>query len=63
MSGKGFGVLGVTSPDGKLAGIVTDGDLRRYLTSGKTAKVIDDVMNRTRSPLRPISSRPTCCAS
>ncbi len=47
MSGKGFGVLGVTSSDGKLAGIVTDGDLRRYLTSGVTAKVIDDVMNRT----------------
>jgi len=49
MSGKGFGVLGVTAPNGKLAGIVTDGDLRRYLTSGKTAAVIDDVM--TRSPL------------
>ncbi len=47
MSGKGFGVLGVTSADGKLAGIVTDGDLRRYLTSGKTATIIDDVMNRT----------------
>ena len=47
MSGKGFGVLGVTSTDGKLAGIVTDGDLRRYLTSGKTAAIIDDVMNRT----------------
>ena len=47
MSGKGFGVLGVTSSDGKLAGIVTDGDLRRYLTSGKTAAIIDDVMNRT----------------
>ncbi|RYG30061.1 MAG: KpsF/GutQ family sugar-phosphate isomerase [Burkholderiales bacterium] len=47
MSGKGFGVLGVTTPDGKLAGIVTDGDLRRYLTSGKTAAIIDDIMNRT----------------
>ena len=47
MSGKGFGVLGVTSPDGRLAGIVTDGDLRRYLTSGRTAAIIDDVMNRT----------------
>jgi len=47
MSGKGFGVLGVTSSDGELAGIVTDGDLRRYLTSGKTVAVIDDVMNRT----------------
>lgn len=47
MSGKGFGVLGVTSLDGKLAGIVTDGDLRRYLTSGKIAAFIDDVMNQT----------------
>lgn len=48
MSGKGFGVLGVVAPDGRLAGIVTDGDLRRHLTSGKTVSVIDDVM--TRSP-------------
>ncbi len=53
MSGKGFGVLGVTSPDGKLAGIVTDGDLRRYLTSGVTAKIIDDVMNR-----KPLTAAP-----
>jgi arabinose-5-phosphate isomerase len=49
MSEKSFGVLAVVSPDGKLAGMVTDGDLRRYLTSGKTAKTIDDVM--TRSPI------------
>jgi arabinose-5-phosphate isomerase len=49
MTGKGFGVLGVTSPDGQLAGIVTDGDLRRYLTSGRTVAKIDEVM--TRSPL------------
>lgn len=48
MSAKGFGVLGVTRPDGALAGLVTDGDLRRYLTSGRTADIIDDVM--TRSP-------------
>ena len=41
--------LGVTSPDGSLAGIVTDGDLRRYLTSGRSAKTIDEVM--TQSPL------------
>ena len=48
MSAKGFGVLGVVWPDGKLAGIVTDGDLRRYLTAGRTAAVIDEVM--TKSP-------------
>ncbi len=49
MSGKGFGVLAVVSADGALAGIVTDGDLRRYLTSGVTANAIDEVM--TKSPL------------
>lgn len=49
MSGKGFGVLGVVAKDGLLAGIVTDGDLRRHLTSGKSVTIIDDVM--TKSPL------------
>jgi arabinose-5-phosphate isomerase len=44
MSAKGFGVLGVVNADGAMAGLVTDGDLRRYLTSGKSARVIDDVM-------------------
>jgi arabinose-5-phosphate isomerase len=44
MTAKGFGVLAVTAPDGTLAGLVTDGDLRRHLTSGKTAATIDDVM-------------------
>jgi arabinose-5-phosphate isomerase len=28
---SGFGVVGVTDPAGKLAGIITDGDLRRHL--------------------------------
>jgi arabinose-5-phosphate isomerase len=58
MSGKGFGVLGVTAADGKLAGIVTDGDLRRYLTSGVTAKIIDEVMNRT-----PLTATPAMLAA
>lgn len=48
MSGKGFGVLGVTNADGTLAGLVTDGDLRRHILSGKSAAIIDDVM--TKSP-------------
>lgn len=48
MSAKGFGVLGVTAPDGALCGVVTDGDLRRFLASGVHADTIDDIM--TRSP-------------
>lgn len=31
MSQKGFGVVGVTDAAGGLAGIVTDGDLRRHM--------------------------------
>lgn len=31
ISQKGFGVVGVTDADGHLAGIVTDGDLRRHM--------------------------------
>lgn len=53
MTAKGFGVLGVTNPDGTLAGLVTDGDLRRYITAGKPAALIDDVMTtapRTADP-------------
>jgi arabinose-5-phosphate isomerase len=53
MTGKGFGVLGVTAADGKLAGIVTDGDLRRYLTSGVTAKAIDEVMTKSPRSVEP----------
>ncbi len=31
MTSKAFGCLGITGPDGRLAGIITDGDLRRTL--------------------------------
>ncbi|MGR3616911.1 MAG: KpsF/GutQ family sugar-phosphate isomerase [Paracoccaceae bacterium] len=31
ISQKGFGVVGVSNPDGTLAGIITDGDLRRNM--------------------------------
>src|SRR5207248_8271241 len=31
MTAKGFGCVGITRADGKLAGIITDGDLRRHM--------------------------------
>ena len=31
MSAKGFGCVGITDGDGKLVGIITDGDLRRHM--------------------------------
>ena len=48
VSDGGFGCAGVTDKDGKLKGIITDGDLRRYMHSGRSAKTAADVM--TKSP-------------
>ena len=49
ISEKGFGVVGVVDTIGHLKGIVTDGDLRRFIASGGVATKIEDVM--TKSPL------------
>ncbi len=48
MSQKSFGVVGVTDEDGRLMGIVTDGDLRRNM-DGLLNKTTEEVM--TRDPL------------
>ncbi|MEM8631179.1 MAG: KpsF/GutQ family sugar-phosphate isomerase [Pseudomonadota bacterium] len=43
MTQKGFGVVGVTEKDGTLAGIVTDGDLRRHM-EGLLGRSVGEVM-------------------
>ncbi|SFT95693.1 KpsF/GutQ family sugar-phosphate isomerase [Sedimentitalea nanhaiensis] len=43
ISQKGFGVAGVCKPDGSLAGIITDGDLRRKM-DGLLSHTADEVM-------------------
>lgn len=51
ISGKGFGCTIVTNSEGRLAGLVTDGDLRRALTAGgSVADRARDVM--TANPRR-----------
>jgi arabinose-5-phosphate isomerase len=45
MSRKGFGVVGVVEEDGRLVGIVTDGDLRRHM-EGLLERRVADVMTR-----------------
>ncbi len=45
MTGKGFGCLGVIAPDGSLAGMVTDGDLRRAMGPDLLARRVRDIMN------------------
>lgn len=46
MSDKGFGCVGITNEDGTLAGIITDGDLRRHLATDLTSKPVDDIMTK-----------------
>lgn len=46
MSTKGFGCIGVKAEDGTLAGIVTDGDLRRNMSANLTSQPVDQVMTR-----------------
>src|SRR5205085_10233503 len=46
MTAKTFGCVGITDAGGKLAGIITDGDLRRHMGDGLLAKNVDDVMTK-----------------
>ena len=45
MTEKRFGVLGIIDRDGKLAGIFTDGDLRRAISPDLLSRRIGEVMN------------------
>jgi arabinose-5-phosphate isomerase len=46
MTAKGFGCVGITGAGGKLAGIITDGDLRRHMGPQLLAAEVDEVMTR-----------------
>lgn len=53
MSAKGFGCVVVVEHDGTLAGIVTDGDLRRHMANDLPARLVDDVMTRAPKVIAP----------
>ncbi|KQB14685.1 KpsF/GutQ family sugar-phosphate isomerase [Rhodobacter capsulatus] len=52
ISQKGFGVVGVTDAEGRLIGIVTDGDLRRHM-DGLLSRSVAEVMTRTPRSIAP----------
>jgi len=52
ISQKGFGVVGVLNDDGSLAGIITDGDLRRNM-DGLLEKSAKDVMSAKPATIAP----------
>ena len=53
MSAKGFGVVGIVDHDGRLAGIITDGDLRRHMDAGLLDKRVEAVMTLNPKTIRP----------
>ncbi len=54
MTNKSFGCVGVLTPDGKaLAGIITDGDLRRHMEPGLFGRIATDVMTANPKTTRP----------
>ncbi len=46
MTAKGFGCVGIAKTDGSLAGIITDGDLRRHMGPALMSAKVDDVMTK-----------------
>ncbi|MGE0749994.1 MAG: SIS domain-containing protein [Variibacter sp.] len=53
MSRKGAGCVGITDAQGRLAGIITDGDLRRHIGSDLLALSVEAVMTRAPKTVRP----------
>jgi arabinose-5-phosphate isomerase len=53
MSAKGFGCVGIVDASGKLAGIITDGDLRRHMRPDLLEARVDEVMTPAPKTVRP----------
>jgi arabinose-5-phosphate isomerase len=53
MTAKGFGCVAVTDDAGKLAGIITDGDLRRHMRADLLQLTVDAVMTTSPIVVRP----------
>ncbi len=53
MTAKGFGCCGIVDGGGVLAGIVTDGDLRRHMKADLLALPVETVMTRAPKTARP----------
>ncbi|MEM8541483.1 MAG: KpsF/GutQ family sugar-phosphate isomerase, partial [Pseudomonadota bacterium] len=53
ISQKGFGCAGVLANDGSLAGIITDGDLRRHIDGDLLSMPVDEVMTSDPKTISP----------
>ena len=46
MTARSFGCVGVCDSDGKLVGVITDGDLRRHMSESLLGQAVAQVMHR-----------------
>ncbi len=53
ISAKGFGCIGITDAGGRLAGIITDGDLRRHMGPNLLEARVEDVMTASPKTISP----------
>ncbi|MHA6641507.1 KpsF/GutQ family sugar-phosphate isomerase [Mesorhizobium sp. A623] len=53
LSGKGFGCVAIVDADGALAGIITDGDIRRQIGSDLLSMTVDQVMTKGPKTVKP----------
>ena len=53
MSAKGFGCVCIVDKGGEIAGIITDGDLRRHMRPDLMTAVVDDVMTKNPKTIAP----------
>jgi arabinose-5-phosphate isomerase len=53
MSAKGFGCVAVIEENGTLAGVITDGDLRRHMRADFLQASVDAVMTAAPKTVRP----------
>lgn len=55
MTSKMLGCVGITDKEGRLSGIITDGDLRRFLSPDMFSKKVIDVMTKNPKVITPDS--------
>lgn len=53
MSAKGFGCVAVTDDDGRLVGVITDGDLRRHMRVDLLQAPVEQIMTTAPKTIRP----------
>jgi arabinose-5-phosphate isomerase len=53
MTSKGFGCVAVVESNGKLAGVITYGDLRRHMRIDLLQATVDEVMSKSPKTARP----------